>query len=83
MSVAARATHDVVWVERGQQNPFGSERDRLTRGSAIVIGVSKMKHPRLRDSVTLVGFITAMEVDKVVADQLGPDYLGQKIAWGS
>jgi hypothetical protein len=41
------------------------------------------KHPKLRASVTMFGFITAMEVDEIVADQFGPGYLGQKVAWGS
>lgn len=44
---------------------------------------SEYKHPKLRDSVMMFGFITAMEVDEIVADQFGPSYLEQKVAWGS
>jgi hypothetical protein len=44
---------------------------------------SEYTHPKLRASVTMFGFITAMKVDEIVADQLGPDYLEQKIAWGT
>lgn len=44
---------------------------------------SEYKHPRLRASVKMFGFITAMEVDAIVADQFGPGYLDQKVAWGT
>jgi hypothetical protein len=44
---------------------------------------SEYKHPKLRDSVRMFGFITAMEVDEIVADQFGHRYLEQKVEWGT
>lgn len=41
------------------------------------------KHPKLRASVTLFGFITAMEVDEIVAGQFGQQYIGRKVEWGT
>jgi hypothetical protein len=41
------------------------------------------KHPKLRASVTLFGFITAMEVDQIVAEQFGIRYLEGKVEWGT
>jgi hypothetical protein len=41
------------------------------------------KHPKLRASVTMFGFITAMEVDEIVADQFGQRYLEEKVEWGT
>jgi hypothetical protein len=43
---------------------------------------SEYKHPKLRADITLFGFITAMKVEEIVADQFGPGYLEQKIEWG-
>jgi hypothetical protein len=39
-------------------------------------------HPNLRADVTLFGFITAMEVDALVAKQFGNKYLNEKVEWG-
>ena len=44
---------------------------------------SEYKHPKLRADITLFGFITAMKVDEIVADQFGPNYLEQKVEWGA
>jgi hypothetical protein len=41
------------------------------------------KHPKLRASVKMFGFITAMEVDKIVVEQFGQHYLGRKVEWGT
>jgi hypothetical protein len=41
------------------------------------------KNPKLGASVTMFGFITAMEVDEIVAEQFGHRYLEQKAAWGT
>jgi hypothetical protein len=41
------------------------------------------KNPKLRASVTMFGFITAMEVDEIVAGQLGQRYLDEKVEWGT
>lgn len=41
------------------------------------------KHPKLRASVTMFGFITAMEVGEIVAEQLGRRYLEEKVEWGT
>jgi hypothetical protein len=38
---------------------------------------------KLRASVTMFGFITAMKVNEIVADQFGHGYLEQKVAWGA
>ena len=44
---------------------------------------SEYEHPKLRASVKMFGFITAMEVDEIVADQFGRRYLEQKVEWGT
>jgi hypothetical protein len=31
----------------------------------------------------MLGFITAMDVDEIVAEQFGRRYLEQKVEWGS
>ena len=31
----------------------------------------------------MFGFITAMKVDEIVADQFGPRYIEQKVEWGT
>lgn len=41
------------------------------------------KHPKLRKSVTLFGFITAMDVDKFAEKQFGKRYLDDEVKWGS
>lgn len=44
---------------------------------------SEYKHPKLRASVKMFGFITAMEVGEIVDDQFGHRYLEQKVEWGT
>ena len=44
---------------------------------------SEYKHPKLRDSVRMFGFITAMDVEQIVADQFGRCYLEDKVEWGT
>lgn len=39
--------------------------------------------PSLRGSYQMFGFITAMDVEATVVDQLGPRYLKEKVAWGT
>jgi hypothetical protein len=43
---------------------------------------AEYKHPKLRASVRMFGFITAMEVEDIVRDQFGSRYVGKKVAWG-
>ncbi len=40
------------------------------------------RHPDLRASVRMFGFITAMEVDRIVLEQFGEHYVGNKVEWG-
>lgn len=42
------------------------------------------KHPKLRPTVPpLFGFITAMEVDKIVSKEFGKRYLNKSVKWGT
>ena len=42
------------------------------------------KHPKLRPSVPpLFGFVTAMDVDKIVSAEFGKRYLNKSVKWGT
>ncbi len=70
-----------LWSERLSEIHSGQWADHL----AVLAGSQpfEYKHPELRASVTMFGFITAMEVDEIVADQFGQRYLEDKVEWGT
>lgn len=69
-----------LWSQRLAEIHSGDWADHLA--SLAQAQPAEYKHPKLRASVRMFGFITAMEVETIVAEQLGPAYLGQKVAWG-
>jgi hypothetical protein len=70
-----------LWSERLSEIHPGAWADHLA--GLAQKQPSEYKHPKLRASVTMFGFITAMKVDEIVADQFGPGYLEQKVQWGA
>jgi hypothetical protein len=69
------------WSERLSEIHPGAWADHLA--GLAQTQPSEYKHPKLRASITLFGFITAMKIDEIVADQFGPGYLEQKVEWGA
>lgn len=74
-------THLRLWSERLSEIHPGTWADHLA--ALAETQPIEYRHPKLLASVTMFGFITAMEVDVIVADQFGPGYLKQKVEWGT
>jgi hypothetical protein len=70
-----------LWSERLSGIDSGSWAEHLAKLAKAK--PSEYKHPKLRASIRMFGFITAMKVDEIVADQFGVGYLEQKVEWGS
>jgi hypothetical protein len=71
----------LLWSQRLAEIHPGDWADHLA--SLAKMQPAEYKHPKLRASVTMFGFITAMKVDEIVAEQFGPSYLQQKVEWGT
>jgi len=69
-----------LWSQRLSEIYSGSWVDHLA--SLAEATPFEYKHPKLRADVVLFGFITAMDVERIVANEFGRRYLDEKVKWG-
>jgi hypothetical protein len=69
-----------LWAERLSEIYTGPWIDHLLSLAEVI--PFEYTDPKLRAGVKSLGFITTMEVEKIIAEQFGDRYLDEKVAWG-
>jgi hypothetical protein len=70
-----------LWSTRLSEIHPGPWADHLS--SLAEVQPMEYKHPKWFAAPKEFGFITAMQIDEIVADQFGRRYLEQKVEWGT
>ncbi len=70
-----------LWSQRLSEIHPGRWADHLLRLSEAQ--PTLYHHPKLLAHIQSFGFITSMKVDEIVAEEFGPLYIDQKVAWSA